>query len=84
MVHGAACIQEGIIWMRENLRVSAGIGEFHLSYFKRLYPNGSLISGTPQHFNVLLKQSRPFATASKQTVQNVVMATVEFCLNNTK
>ena len=33
VVHGAACIQERIIWMREDLRVSAGIGEFHLSYF---------------------------------------------------
>ena len=31
-----------------------------------------------------LKQSSPFATASKQTVQNVVMATVDFYLNDTK
>ena len=38
VVHGAACIQERIIWMRENLRVSAGIGEFHLSYFLEVVP----------------------------------------------
>ena len=31
-----------------------------------------------------LKQSSPFATASKQTMQNIIMATVEFYLNNTK
>ena len=48
---------------------------------------GSLIPETSAHFNQLFETSsnpRMTARASKQTRQNIIMATVEFCLDNTK
>ena len=42
----------------------AGICEFHLSYFKRMSKNGSLIPGTSAHFNRLIELSSiPRATS---------------------
>ena len=39
VVHGAACIQERIIWMTENLSVLAGIGELiSLKLFLEVVP----------------------------------------------
>ena len=48
---------------------------------------GSLIPEMSAHFNQLFETSsnpRMTARASKQTRQNIIMATVEFCLDNTK
>ena len=48
---------------------------------------GSLIPETSAHFNQLFETSsnpRMTARASKQTMQNIIMATVEFSLDNTK
>ena len=69
---------------RGSLRALVGICEFHKSFFWRWYPNGSL-PGTSTYFSGLFKtSSSPSATASKETMQNIVMATVEFYLCNTE
>ena len=70
---------------RGNLRALARKCEFHLSYFQSLFLNGSLIPETSKYFNQLFEtSSSPCATAPTQTMQNNVMVTVEFSLDNTE
>ena len=56
-----------------------------LKLFLDLYLNGSLIPRTFAVFDRLFElSSSARATASKKTAQNIVMATVEFSLENTE
>ena len=62
-----------------------GYVNFTWLIFRGLNPNGSIIPGKSAHFDRLFKtSSSPRVTASKQTMQNIVIATVEFRLNNTE
>ena len=61
------------------------MAEVRESYFKRFLLNGSLIFETSAHFSRLFEMSpSPNANKLKQTVQNILMATVEFSLANTE
>ena len=60
---------------RGNLRTLAEVSELHLSYFKMLQLKGSIIPWTSAHFHRLFEvSSNPCATASKQKMQQTVMA----------
>ena len=77
--------QERIMGQKGNLIALAGICEFHYSYFKRLWFNGSLNTGTSAHFNRFFEMSSTSrATASNKTMQNIVSATVELSLDKTE
>ena len=79
--------QERRMVKKRNLRALARICEIHLpvSYFYGLYLNGSLISEKSAYLNRLFEtSSSPCATAPTQTMQNIVMVTVEFSLDNTE
>ena len=59
----------------------------YVTYTKVIFRGWSLIPETSAHFNQLFEtSSNPCMTAraSKQTMQNIIMVTVEFCLDNTK
>ena len=59
----------------------------YVTYTKVIFRGCSLIPETSAHFNELFETSsnpRMTARASKQTMQNIIMVTVEFCLDNTK
>ena len=58
-----------------------------MTYTKVIFSGCSLIPETSAHFNQLFEtSSNPHMTAraSKQTMQNIIMVTVEFSLDNTK
>ena len=59
----------------------------YATYTKVIFRGCSLIPETSAHFNQLFETSsnpRMTARVSKQTMQNIIMETVEFCLDNTK
>ena len=70
-------------WHRE--RESQGFGQEYLNFATIFFKNISLIPETSAYFYRLFETSSTLCvTASKQTVQNIVMVTVEFSPDNTE
>jgi len=70
---------------RGSLRALAGICEFHKSFFLEVVSKWKFSWDVHINFSRLFKtSSSPSATASKQAMQNIVMATVEFYVCNTE
>ena len=61
--------QERIMGQKGNLIALAGICEFHYSYFKRLWFNGSLNTGTSAHFKIDFLKCRRLHAQLPQTKQ---------------
>ena len=68
--------QERIMGQKGNLIALAGICEFHYSYFKRLWFNGSLNTGTSAHFKIDFLKCRRLHAQLPQTNN------AEYCISN--